>query len=590
MKQRFARTAAVAFAWCLAVFAQVADYTLVAAPGTVTLGPGLTQQALVFNGQLPGPTLNATQGQVLRVRFVNQLSAPSSLHFHGINMQGGMDGVPGVTRPAVAPGQEFVYEFTVPDSGTFWYHPHVEDQMTSGLYGMVRVAPTNPSADPAYDVDVPIILHDDTTHAGGFIGGMMNGTATGYVGHVLNGKTSLGQTPISVTQGQRVRFRFLNAAARSHYVVALDGHPMQVTHADGHRINTITTSALPIGAGERWDAVVVMNNPGVWSLAASDIALRTTTLVRGVVAYAGSTAAVPSPTFVPANLSTGSLLSYAQLSGVSGTPPITSTPTRTYPMVIGSTMGGGMGGGAMTLTINGQAWPNVTPYNLTLNDAVQLNFSTSGMMAGMMYHPMHLHGHVYRLMGTAGGTSSPPKKDTLLINPMGQVGNTASVQFIADNPGEWMFHCHDSEHQMMGMMNTFRYSADADADGLADDVDWDPLIPNPVLTIPETAASFVPGGAGSILVQARPSTTVDLWLGFPTSTPTAFPPLGTLQIDGPYMYAGTAVSGAGLNAAFPYAVPNPFTLSGVRFGLQAVTWGPNGATPKFSSWHPITFW
>ena len=130
MKHRFARTAAVAFAWCLAVFAQVADYTLVAAPGSVTLGPGLTQQALVFNGQLPGPTLSATQGQVLRVRFVNQLSAPSSLHFHGINMQGGMDGVPGVTRPAVAPGQEFVYEFTVPDSGTFWYHPHVEDQMT----------------------------------------------------------------------------------------------------------------------------------------------------------------------------------------------------------------------------------------------------------------------------------------------------------------------------------------------------------------------------------------------------------------------------------------------------------------------------
>jgi hypothetical protein len=88
----------------------------------------------------------------------------------------------------------------------------------------------------------------------------------------------------------------------------------------------------------------------------------------------------------------------------------------------------------------------------------------------------------------------------------------------------------------------------------------------------------------------RASTTVDLWLGLPSVAPVAFPTLGTLRLDGPYFYAGTALSGAGLNAAFPYAVPNPFGLSGVRFALQAVTFGPNGAAPKFSSWHPITFW
>ena len=580
------------FVCVLPLTGQVANYTLTAAAGTVTVAPGVTIPALMFNGQVPGPTLDVTQGQTLRVRFINQLASPSSLHFHGINMPSGMDGVPGITRPAVAPGQEFIYEFVVPDSGTFWYHPHVEEQMTSGLYGMVRSAPSNPASDPVFDVDVPVILHDDTTQAGGFLGGMMGGSAVGLAGHFMNGATSAGQTPIVVTQGQRVRFRFLNAAARTHYVVALDGHSMDVTHTDGHRITTLTKQAIPIGAGERYDAIVTMNNPGKWSLAASNITNRLTTLVRGVVAYSGSNAAIPSASLVPTNLSSGALLAYSQLSAFAPTTAITTTPTRTYGVTVASSMGmgGGMGGG-MSFTINGQAWPNVTPFVLALNDSVQLNFvnGPTGMTGGF-YHPMHIHGHAWRLMGPAGGTVLPPMKDTMIVYPVGQVGSSASVQFLADNPGEWMFHCHDAEHQMMGMMNTFRYLGDFDADGLANDVDWDPKSTTPALTIPAVASAFVGGGSGNILVQAATGTIADLYIGLPTNSPMIIPSLGTIHLDlGSNIIAGgSSIVGPNLNASFPYVVPSIPSLIGVRFALQAIAWptGPNG--PILSTWHPMT--
>jgi hypothetical protein len=184
---------------------------LVAAPGTVTLGPGITQPALhCSTGSCPAPTPNATQGQMLRVRFVNAVvRAEVAAFFTGVDVRGrhgrrarGDPGPPSLrgrnsstssrSRIRERPGRP----------------PHVEDQMTSGLYGMVRVAPTNPSAGSRLRrrcAGHPPRRHD----ARGRVHRRHDGRKpTGYVGHVLNGKTSLGQTPITVTQGQRVRFRF----------------------------------------------------------------------------------------------------------------------------------------------------------------------------------------------------------------------------------------------------------------------------------------------------------------------------------------------------------------------------------------------
>lgn len=564
---------------------QGADYVITAAPGVATVAPGLAIPALMYDGAIPGPVLHATQGQPLRVRFVNGLAAPSSVHFHGINMPSGMDGVIGLSRPAVAPGQEFLYEFTPPEAGTYWYHPHVEDQMTSGLYGTLVVAPANPADDPPFDQDVVVVLHDDTTQAGGMTGGMMGGTAPGFAGHLLNGATSAGQTPIAVQAGQTLRLRFVNAAASTSYVVALDGHALTVGHADGRRVQPVSVGAIPLGPGERYDAFVALNNPGVWSLAVASITNRNAVLVRGVVAYAGSGAPTPAANYVPPALATGSLLSYAQLAAYGPTTPISTSPNRVYPATLGMTMGGMSGG--MGFTINGQSWPNVPPFVVAQSETVQINFSnTTMMMMGSFRHPMHLHGHAFRLMGTAGGTTNAPLKDTLLVRPVGQAWSSASVQFTADNPGEWMFHCHDVQHQMMGMMATVEYLGDADGDGLSNVLDLDPLTPQPVLTIPSLASSFVQGGSGVVGVQASTGSVVHAYVGVPATTPTSLAPYGTLFLDLP-IYVGSAVS-VGNVASFPYVVPTGPGLAGLRVGLQAAAGVGFAPYVLLSTWQPMT--
>ena len=568
---------------CSFTCAQTVDVTITATPSATTVAPGVTIPALLYNGQLPGPVIALTQGQTLRARFVNGLPTISSLHWHGLSLPAGMDGVIGVSRPAVAPGQEFIYEFQATHPGTYWYHPHVEDQLTSGMYGAVIVYPANPAADPAYDQEQVIILHDDTSAAGGFMPGTMGGTAAGFAGNLLNGKTSAGQTPIMVQPGQRLRLRIINAGAHKSYVIALNGHQFEVTHADGHRVQSVMKAAIPIGPGERYDAIVTLNNPGTWSLGVADILNRNAVVVRGVIQYAGSAVPVPAATATFPNLTTGTLLSYNDLAAFNASMgSITATPNRNYPAVLGMAMSGG----AMIFTINGQAWPNVTPYAVTLNDTVQLNFANNTMGTDG-WHPMHIHGHFWKLMGTAGGTANPPIKDTLLIRPMGMAGSSSSVQFLAANPGVWVLHCHNAHHMMMGMMNAFIYGNDFDSDGIANATDWDPLTKNPVVTIQETAAAFALGGSGTVSVQALTGSAVDFFLGVPSATPLALAPYGTIFIDAPFHF-GTAISGATQSATMGYTIPNAPILSGLRIGFQAVANVPFAPGILISTWQPIT--
>jgi hypothetical protein len=243
----------------------------------------------------------------------------------------------------------------------------------------------------------------------------------------------------------------------------------------------------------------------------------------------------------------------------------------------------------MAFTINGQAWPNVTPFAVNLNEVVQLDMTnTSLMMMGSFWHPMHFHGHSWRLMGTAGSISAPPLKDTLLIHPVGQAWSSASVQFYADNPGEWAIHCHDAHHMAMGMMNTFQYGGDFDADGIADAVDWDPLTRNPVLTIPENAASFVMGGSGSLSVQAPAGSFVDFYFGAPAAAPVNVPPYGTIFLMLPPTLAGSGVSSPSQSAALAYQIPIVPGLPGTRLGLQAVATVPYPPWVLLSTWQPLT--
>lgn len=544
--------------------AQAVPFTLTAAPGTIQAGPGVVENAWLYNGVV-APVLRITEGQTLRVRLQNRLPESTTVHFHGQPMRQGMDGVPGFSRPETAPGQEFLYELENVHRGTYLFHPHshFHEQLDKGLYGVLLVDPLDPLSDPAADLEQVIVLDDWNSPLGG----------SGFTGHLLNGRSSAGQQPVVVQPGQRLRLRLINIAATTNYVVALDGHAMTVTHADGNRVQPVSVQALPIGIGERWDVIVDCTNPGIWSLAAATYQNRNATVVRAVVHYAGQTGAAPPPSYVPPGLSGGSMLSYAQLASFAPTTPVRAVPHRSYT----ANLGMAMGQGGMQWTINGQSWPNVTPWPVGMGEVVQLAIvnTTNGPFH---LHPMHLHGHFFRLLGTAGGTTHAPLKDTLLIDRAGQPQGAMTVQFSADNPGRWVFHCHDMMHMAGGMMTSFSYTGDADGDGLQDDADLEPTMPFPVLTVSEHAPAFQVGGTGAIDVQWQAGQWVQVLAAWrDLAAPLPLPPYGALYIDpAAFGVLGAAVVGPGNVAPLAYTVPADAGLIGFRLGLQALA-GSNGA-------------
>lgn len=541
---------------------QTIAVNLTAAPGTVDFGPGYLQQpAWLYGGTLPGQVIRATAGQTLHVHFRNLLPETTTVHFHGQPSTLGMDGMLDISRPGIAPGQEFRYELRNLVPGTYWFHPHNEHhhaQLDRGLYGVLLVDPANPADDPASDVDQVIVLDDwSPTNAGGT-----------YSGHLLNGRTSLGQTPIVVTQGQKLRLRFVNVAAATNYTVALDGHTLTVTHTDGCRIQPLVVQAVPIGMGERYDVLVDCNNPGAWSLAVSTVQNRTTTLVRGIVRYAGSGSPDPSPTYVPPNLASGALADYANMASYwPAATPITTTPTQTVPMALGMTMGPS----GMLWTINGEAFPNVTPWTVAFGDIVQVNLTNTTM--GMNHlHPMHLHGHFVQLLGTAGGNTHPVRKDTVLMNRMGQPGSSWSVQFRADNPGRWLYHCHDLMHMMNGMMTLVDYTGDHDADGRSDIADMEPTRALPVLTIPDHDTAFTPGAMGHLGVQWQPNQWVQVYVALQgLAAPVPWYGAGDLWLppNGITFLQGGVTDAQGV-AMLHYMLPADPALSGFRCVLQTL--------------------
>lgn len=567
-----ATTAVLALAFATESNAQVIQTTLHARAGTIQVAPGVTENAWLYNGTLPGPTLRITEGERLRVRFVNDLPESTILHVHGQPVHQGMDGMASISRPETAAGQEFLYDFVGLKPGSYWYHPHSDhhEQLDKGLYGMLIVDPASVVGEPSFDYEQTIVLDEWNSPLGG----------SGFNGHLLNGKSSDGQSAINVLPGKRLRLRLTNTSARTNYVVAFDGHLMEVTHADGYRVQNVTVPALALAVGERYDVIVQCNNPGVWSLAAASISNRNATVVRAVVRYQGEAAPDPAPTYVPTALSSGALLDYNQLASYGPVQPIVANPARTFSGVLGMQSGSG----GPLWTINGQAWPNITPWQVAAGEIIEINW-TNTTLSPVHMHPMHLHGHSFRLMGTAGGIHAPPTKDTVLLRPAGQPGSTASIQFTADNPGSWLAHCHDMMHMAAGMMTRFDYIGDSDGDGLADAQDFDPTSAQPVLTVAQDATQFQIGQAGALGFQWQPQSLVALYVSISElPLPLPLPPYGELELDPSQMWPIVTFGlGAQTSMSLPYSIPaDPFLRDG-RFVLQAIATTNLAGNARFST-------
>ncbi len=451
------------------------EKTLVAGPSRVALvGPPHPETTVwSYNGMVPGPEIRLRQGDKLRVTVENRLSQDTTVHWHGVRVPNAMDGVPNVTQKPIQPNESFVYEYAVPDAGTYWYHPHAHtgEQVGRGLMGALIVEEPQPL--PA-DRDVVWVLgdfrlRDDASIAGGF----NNPMEIGMSGRVGNTVTINGRVPdrFLVRAGERVRLRLINAAAarifalefKNHQplVVAFDGQPVEPHRPDGGRV--------VLGPAMRTDLILDMTGKPGHSATVLDTFYKGLEYKLVTISYSDERPLRAQPLAPPAKLSANPIpepdLASAQrhnvtlTGGMMGGMAMMGDGGMMGGMMGGGMMGGMMGGGMMgggaMWAINGVAMPeghmgDMQPI-LTLDRGKTYILAIDNQTA--WHHPMHLHGHSFRVITrNAAPREYREWRDTVLIPPRSR----AELAFVADNPGDWMFHCHVLDHQAGGLMGVIR--------------------------------------------------------------------------------------------------------------------------------------
>ncbi|WP_344880827.1 multicopper oxidase family protein [Nonomuraea antimicrobica] len=421
-----------------------------ARPATVSLG-GRTVSTWAYNDLLPGPLIEAVAGGTVRARLVNDLPEPTTVHWHGIRIDPRMDGAPGYTQPPTKPGGTFDYVFTVPDPGTYFYHSHVGMQNDRALYGPLIV--TDPREPLGYDQEFTVVLddwldgvdgtpddalrklnasteHDDSlrSHVLGGVTGEMR-----YPYYLVNGRTADAPATFVSRPGRRVRFRVINAAADTAFRVALGGHRMTVTHTDGFPCAPVTVDTFLIGMGERYDFVTTLF-PGAFPLMAlaEGKAGRAFAVVR-----TSRRAAAPSPDAEVPQLNRR-MLAYQDLDARRS--DYLRPPSRTVTVTLGMRPSGN------EWTLNDRLASD--PYRLRVERGETIRIVLHNQSP--MWHPMHLHGHTFQVRVN---DRRGPRKDTVNLKPHERL----NIDVHADNPGEWMFHCHNLYHQEQGMMGVLGY-------------------------------------------------------------------------------------------------------------------------------------
>ncbi len=450
--------------------APVRDITLTAAPTTIDLA-GRQVETWAFNNQVPGPVVRANVGDVLRVAFRNELPEQTSIHWHGIALRSDMDGVPGLTQRHITPGAGFLYEFALPDPGTYWFHPHIGTQLDRGLYAPLIV--DEPGDAGSYDDEWIVVLDDWTdgvgpspdtilqnltsrrskkaAHSADSMGstdssaamGMSAGTSkllggdagdVRYPMYLINGRPATDPQSFTSTPGRRVRLRLINAASDTAFRVALGGHVMRVTHTDGFPVEPVETDAVLIGMGERIDTVVTLGD-GAFPLVAIAEG-------KGAQAFAivhTGTGDAGGPSVRPVELDRRVLMATA-LNALPKVALDRRAPDRTLRAILGGDMM------RYRWTINGRVSADAEPLDVRTGERVRIEFVNQSMM----FHPMHLHGHTFGLTRPAGAGA---RKDTVMVLP----GERRAIEFDANNPGQWALHCHNTYHAEAGMITTLSY-------------------------------------------------------------------------------------------------------------------------------------
>jgi len=276
---------------------------------------------------------------------------------------------------------------------------------------------------------------------GGMMQGMMDNDGPAYDTFTINGKAFPATEPLKVKRGERIRLRLINASNMQTFTIRLAGHRLQVTHTDGNPLQTpVEVDVLPIAPAERYDVTFVADNPGQWPLFALD-AEHVEGGLKTLVVYEGFEPAAEAE--LPDAESRLRTWSYTLGQGVDVLPPETG-PGQVHAL----TLSGGMMMSAdpNEWTINGKVYPDTETLEAGRDQLVQVRLFNMSMHA----HPFHLHGQSFRVLSVNGqGLSTPLVKDTVDVPAM---MGTVELEFVAFNPGDWLFHCHKPLHMEGGMV------------------------------------------------------------------------------------------------------------------------------------------
>lgn len=399
-----------------------------------TVAPGTTFRAWGFNGQVPGPTIEAQVGDVLEIRLTNHLPEPTVVHWHGLCIPAAMDGTEMVQQP-IAPGNTFVYRFRLPDAGTFWYHSHFNEtvQLERGLYGALVVRSPE---EPTFDHERVLVFDDVELADDGQVrapGGWIE-SHDGREGktRLVNGRQ---EPELTMAAGQIERWRIVNAASARYLRLSIGGRPFRIIGTDGGLIGSPFTATEvllapadrvelavgPFGDGETHRVETLPFNRGSFKGHRKPELFATLRVGREA----------PSKAHVPETLRR--------------IEPLVTGPVEVSREVrLGFTLGLKHG---VEFTINKEQHHHADPVRvgeLQVWDVINRS---------PVHHPFHLHGFFFQVLQVNGKAPDFLSwEDTVNVPAFGSV----RIAWMPDDrPGEWMYHCHILEHHAAGMMAHF---------------------------------------------------------------------------------------------------------------------------------------
>lgn len=441
--------------------------------------PGLIVPVRTYGGIVPGKMLRFQEGQRASIRVINHSGESQTIHWHGLVVPDTVDGTPELGTAPIVSSHARTYTFIVRPTGSRWYHSHMHEGLFSGMYGPLIVEDPNEHAE--YDREVVLMLGAFAARipkessmaderppgspgltrpvmqmgAMSSMSGMrgmaemnrstamdsMSGPNMGmrdahYASYAVNGKALHAGEPIRVKHGERLRLRIYNATPTKTLRIALPGHRFTVTHLDGYAVPVPTSlDAVELGVAERVDAIVTMDNFGVWILG-STVANERDRGLGVVIAYDGARGA---PTWRDDARDAFRYTHFGNRAALVSAP-------RTDLVLRKSSKA------ADAWSINGRIYPDGSDIAVVEGRQYHVRFENMSMME----HPMHLHGHGFELLSVDGVPTSGILKDTVTVRPM---GGAVDVLVRADNPyrGRFLLHCHNEQHMEGGMATVVRY-------------------------------------------------------------------------------------------------------------------------------------